>query len=157
MRLFLRRFPFEENVHVYMILSVQVHLSPPGRGVLSSTIIPHYKRLPECKEWVRHHARTAQGRRLANQSDWDEWLQSPQGQNRPRDIPSAPDEEYSRMAKTYKRKKFWVSWDDFLNDDDDSAGKYLSNMPCHNSVSCDFCVHPLRSYEMVACCCGSSC
>ena len=102
----------------------QVHMSPPGKGVLSSTILQHTKTLEEAKEWVWHHARTPQGERISSKSDWEEWLQSPQGQSRPRDIPSEPDKEYSRMSRTYKRRMFWVSWDDFLrgSSNGESAG-----------------------------------
>ena len=65
------------------IVSTLFHISPPGKGVLSSTVLRDVMPFEDTKAWVRRHARTESGRPLRSYEDWNEWLSSPAGKTSP--------------------------------------------------------------------------
>ena len=122
------------------IVSTLFHISPPGKGVLSSTVLRDVMPFEDTKAWVRRHARTESGRPLRSYEDWNEWLSSPAGKHRPPQITSVPQIEFKTHTRLNRLKSLstcaglrraklgselegqasaeaasgWVSWEDFL-------------------------------------------
>jgi hypothetical protein len=96
------------------IVSTLIHLSPPGKGILSSTVLQRVRPFAEAKDWVQKNARTERGRPLRSKQDWAAWLLLPAGRHRPSDIPSSPDVQYRRKIGQSTLDAAWVSWGDFL-------------------------------------------